>query len=301
MQEIILILRSSGAEGETLPGLEAVAQNLEQLKPNILLETVKGWGPGIINFGINTMVAVFIIVIGMRIAKMIRNMLSRSFARMEMEVTLRKFLLSFINAIIYGIIIFIAADKIGISSASIVALLGSAGLAIGLALQGSLANFSGGVLILMVRPFKVGDYIVSKDGEGTVSSIGLVYTILNTVDNKRVVIPNGNLANSPLTNVTAKEKRRVDILIGISYSADLNEAKKIIHRVFDKNPKVIQEDGIDVFVNALSPNAVEIGGRGWVLTDDYWSVRWDMLETIKLAFDEAGITIPFNQLDVHMK
>ena len=291
--------------GETAAGnaqvMDEVQQNLEQLKPNVVLETMKGWIPDLLTFGIRLLIAILILAIGFKVTKIIRKMLNRSFERMDIEISLRKFLLSFIDAIIYGLLIFIAADKIGISSASIIAVLGSAGLALGLALQGSLANFAGGVLILMMKPFRVGDYIVSKDGEGSVTAIGLVYTTLNTVDNKRVVIPNGNLANSPLTNVTAKEKRRVDILVGIGYSSDLKKAKEIIRSIYLRQPLIIKDEPVDVFVDSLGDSSVMIGGRGWVATDDYWKVRWGITEDIKLEFDAAGIEIPFNQLDIHVK
>lgn len=218
-----------------------------------------------------------------------------------MEISLRKFLLSVLNATMYCLLGFIIAGQIGVNSASIVALLGSASIAVGLAVQGSLANFAGGVLILMMKPFRVGDYIVSKDGEGTVHTIGLVYTVLNTVDNKQVVIPNGTLSNSPLTNVTAMDKRRVDIKIGIGYSSDLKRAKEILEQIYINHPCILKEESIDVYVDELGASSVTIGGRGWVATEDYWSTRWNMMEQIKLRFDEAGIEIPYNQLDVHIK
>lgn len=292
---------AASAEGETLAVLEEMQQSLEQLKPNMVLEAVKGWVPGLIAFGFKILLALVILLIGSKIIKLLHHILSRSFTRMDMEVSLRKFLLSVIQAGAYCILGFVIAGQIGINSASIIALLGSAGIAIGLAVQGSLSNFAGGVLILMMKPFKVGDYIVSKDGEGTVTTIGLVYTTLNTVDNKRVVIPNGNLANSPLTNVTAKEKRRVDITVGIGYTSDLRLAKDIIHNIYAEHPLVLEDEPIDTFVNSLDSSSVSIGGRGWVATDDYWKVKWDITERIKLKFDEEGIEIPFNQLDVHMK
>ena len=218
-----------------------------------------------------------------------------------MEISLRKFLLSVLNATMYCLLGFIIAGQIGVNSASIVALLGSASIAVGLAVQGSLANFAGGVLILMMKPFRVGDYIVSKDGEGTVYTIGLVYTVLNTVDNKQVVIPNGTLSNSPLTNVTAMDKRRIDIKIGIGYGSDLKRAKQIMEEIYVTHPAVLKEESINVFVDELGASSVTIGGRGWVATEDYWSTRWNMMEQIKLAFDEAGIEIPYNQLDVHIR
>ena len=291
---------SAGIPEESLAALQQeVQQNLEQLKPNVMLETMKGWIPGLIAFGIKLLIALAIFAVGSRVIKIIYHMLNRSFTRMDMEISLRKFLLSVLNATMYCLLGFIIAGQIGVNSASIVALLGSASIAVGLAVQGSLANFAGGVLILMMKPFRVGDYIVSKDGEGTVHTIGLVYTVLNTVDNKQVVIPNGTLSNSPLTNVTAMDKRRVDIKIG--YSSDLKRAKEILEQIYVNHPSILKEESIDVYVDELGASSVTIGGRGWVATEDYWSTRWNMMEQIKLRFDEAGIEIPYNQLDVHIK
>ena len=272
----------------------------EELSPNMLMDLLKSWQPGLIEFGVRLLLAVLIVVIGFRIVKIVRKMAARSFERIDMELSLRKFLLSLIQFLLYGIIVFMAAEKIGIQSSSVIALFGSAGLALGLALQGSLSNFAGGVLILLMRPFKVGDYIVCNEGEGTVSMIGLVYTTLQTADNKRTVIPNGSLSNSPLTNVTSQEKRRVDIRVGIGYSSDLKKAKEIMGKIYRNHPLVRQEDPIDVFVDELADSAVMLGGRGWTDTENYWTVRWEITEAIKLAFDEGGIEIPFQQVDVHM-
>ena len=191
--------------------------------------------------------------------------------------------------------------KLGISSASIVAVLGSAGIALGLALQESLGNFAGGVLILMMKPFKVGDYIICGDKEGTVSAIGLVYTTMNTIDNKRIVVPNGTLSNSDLTNVTSQDYRRLEIKVGISYQSDLRKAKDIMLRLFEEHPCMMKEEEVIAFVDELAASAVIIGARGWVATPDYWQARRDLLEQIKLTFDEEGIEIPFNQLEVRIK
>ena len=263
-------------------------------------DTVKNWLPALSGFAMDLLAAVLILIIGFKVVGAVRRMAERSFARMEMELSLRKFLLSLIQALLYALLIFMAAEKIGIQSSSIIALLGSAGVTLGLALQGSLSNFAGGVLILLVRPFKVGDYIVSQYGEGTVAVIGLVYTTLNTVDNKTVVIPNGSLSNSPITNATAEEFRRLDLTVGISYQADLKKAKDILLNIYTSHPKVLKDHPIQVFVDSLADSAVIIGGRGWTATDDYWQTRWDIIETIKLRLDEAGIEIPYNQMDVHV-
>ena len=288
--------------GESLADLQQeVQENLDQLKPNAVLETLKGWAPGMIAFGIKLLIALVIFFIGSRIIKIINRMLNRSFKRVDMEVSLRKFLLSVLNAAMYCLLAFTIAGQIGVNSASIVALLGSASIAVGLAVQGSLANFAGGVLILLMKPFRVGDYIVSKDGEGTVRTIGLVYTVLNTADNKQVVIPNGTLSNSPLPNVTAMDKRRLDVLVGIGYHSDLKKAKEIMEGIFHSQRGIIQEEPIDVFVSDLTENAVTIGGRGWAFLDDYWPARWEILEKIKLEFEAAGIEIPRSRMEVQVE
>ena len=263
-------------------------------------EALKSWLSGLSGFGMDLLVAAVILGIGFKITGAVRRMAERSFARMEMELSLRKFLLSLIQALMYGLLIFMAAERIGIQSSSIIALLRSAGVTLGLALQGSLSNFAGGVLILLVRPFKVGDYIVSEYGEGTVAAIGLVYTTLNTVDNKTVVIPNGSLSNSPITNATAEDFRRLDLTVGIGYQSDLRRAKEILLDIYTSHPCILKDRPIQVFVDQLAASSVVIGGRGWTATGDYWQTRWDITEEIKLRFDEAGIQIPFNQLDVHV-
>ena len=263
-------------------------------------EALKSWLSGLSGFGMDLLVAAVILGIGFKITGAVRRMAERSFARMEMELSLRKFLLSLIQALMYGLLIFMAAERIGIQSSSIIALLGSAGVTLGLALQGSLSNFAGGVLILLVRPFKVGDYIVSEYGEGTVAAIGLVYTTLNTVDNKTVVIPNGSLSNSPITNATAEDFRRLDLTVGIGYQSDLRRAKEILLDIYTSHPCILKDRPIQVFVDQLAASSMVIGGRGWTATGDYWQTRWDITEKIKLRFDEAGIQIPFNQLDVHV-
>lgn len=280
---------------------QEVQENLDQLRPNVVLETIRGWGPSLITFGFNVLLALVIFFIGSRMIKIFRRMLERSFVRVDMEISLRKFLLSVINAMMYCLLCFIIAGQIGVNSASIVALLGSASIAIGLAVQGSLANFAGGVLILLMKPFRVGDYIVSIGGEGTVHTIGLVYTILTTPDNKQIVIPNGTLSNSPLTNVTAMDKRRLDILVGIGYQADLKKAKEVLKEIFHDQPEILKDEPIDIFVNELADSAVTLGARGWTSVDDYWTTRWEVLEQVKLGFDKAGIEIPYNQLDVNIR
>ncbi|MCI9501313.1 MAG: mechanosensitive ion channel family protein [Hungatella sp.] len=292
---------SAGLSPETLEIVKEVQQDLEQLTPNVILETMKSWIPGLVALGYRLLAAGVILMIGVRLAKVVQKMMGKTFNRMEMEVSLKKFLLSAIYASICILAIFVAAEKFGISSGSIIALLGSAGLALSLSLQNMLGNFAGGVALLLLKPFKVGDYIICGTEEGTVASIGLVYTTLNTMDNQMVILPNGSLSNNNLTNVTAQEKRRLEIKVGISYESDLKKAKEILEELFQNHPLVRKEEGILVFVDSLGDSAVLLGARGWVATGDYWSVKWEMIEKIKLTFDEKGIQIPYHQIDVHCK
>lgn len=285
---------------ETLEVGAELAEDIASLNPNVIIETMKGWIPGLMSFGYRLFAAALILFIGSRVIKFNSKFIRKTLDKMSLEIGISRFLVSVANAIQYGILIFIAADKIGISSASIVALLGSAGIAIGLALQGTLTNFAGGVLILVMKPFKVGDYIISEGGEGVVASIGLVYTTLVSADNRKIVIPNGTLSNEPMTNVTGMGKRRIDILVGISYTADLKLAKEILQRLFEDHPMVLKEEPIQVFVDSLGDSSVVIGGRAWASSDDYWQARWDIIEAVKLEYDKAGIEIPFNQIDVHV-
>ena len=286
---------------ETLELSQEVHQDLQRLLPNQILETMKSWIPGLTRLGYRLLMAALILAIGFHIARTVQKMLSKSFERMEMEISLKKFLLSMVYVLVCSLSIFVAADKLGISSASIIALLGSAGLALSLSLRNMLGNFAGGVIILLIKPFKVGDYIVCGQEEGTVSAIGLVYTTLNTVDNRQVILPNGNLSNTNLTNVTAQEKRRLQIKVGIGYHSDIKKAKEILLGLFENHPLITKDEDLIVFVDELGENAIIIGARGWVDTENYWNVKWELTEELKLAFDREGIVIPYKQVEVTMR
>ena len=257
-------------------------------------------GPWFLNLCWKLLIALAVFLIGKKAIGFIRRFAGRSFERAGVEAGASKFLKSLIEVCIYGILVFMIAGQLGLNTASLVTILGTASLALSLSLQGTLQNFAGGVLLLLVKPFKVGEYIICPEGEGTVSMIGLVYTTLLTADNKRITIPNGSLANSTVTDVTAMEKRRLDLLVGIGYQADIKAAKEILERSFREHPLICKEEDITVFVDSLGDSAVTLGVRGWTAPGDYWKAKWDLLETIKLSFDEAGIEIPFSQVDVHI-
>ena len=191
----------------------------------------------------------------------------------------------------------------GVDAASIVALLGSAGVAIGLAVQGSLSNLAGGVLILLLKPFKVGDYIVegSSGKEGTVKEIQIFYTKLLTYDNQTIILPNGNLANNTIVNVTAAESRRCDVKVSVAYSADIRKAKEVLTKVLSEDPDTIKEREHFVFVDELADSGINLCVRCWFKNEDFWQGKWRITEQCKYALDKAGIEIPFPQMDVHMR
>lgn len=259
--------------------------------------------PEIINFGIKVVLTFIVFLIGKKLIKFVRKIVRRSLERSGVDKGVEQFVDSVIKFVLYTLLIVSIAANFGVDTASFAALLASGGVAVGLALQGSLSNFAGGVLILLLKPFVVGDYIIEDNhkNEGTVKEIQIFYTKLSTVDNKTIVIPNGMLSNSSLTNVTAKEMRRLDLNIDVSYDADLKKAKGIIETLVRNDAAIIKDKEILVFVNELAASSVVIGVRAWVRTDDYWMTRWRLLEEVKLALDDNGIEIPYQQMTVHMK
>lgn len=271
----------------------------EQLKlMDSILSKFIDWAIG---FARVLVVAVLIYVIGKKIIEWVLKLLGKGFQRTNMDEGVSKFILSLVKACLYGILFICVVGKLGIPTSSFIALIGSAGVTIGLALQGSLANFAGGVLILMLKPFRVGDYIIAGSLEGVVNSIDIFYTKLVTADNRLIVIPNGTLSNSNLVNVTQEPVRRLDLLLDVDYATDLKQAKEVLSVVASENEKVLKEEHeITVFVNSLEASSVQLGLRVWVNTDEYWSLKWELLEDIKNAFDRENISIPFNQLDVNI-
>lgn len=256
----------------------------------------------VIRFGVKVVFAILTLLIGVQVIRLIRKIVSKSLIRANAEKGVVQFLDSLIKVILYVILLFMTATSFGVSVAGVVTLLGSAGVAIGLSLQGSLSNLAGGVLLLLLKPFKVGDYIIedNKGNEGTVTEIQMFYTKLTTPDGKVIVLPNGALANNSLTNVTAMEERRVDLTVGIAYSADLKRAKEVAEQIVRAQEKVLKERPVTVFVDSLSESSVNIGVRCYAKTEDYWDVKWRLTEEMKLGFDQNGIEIPFPQIDVHM-
>ena len=201
------------------------------------------------------------------------------------------------------ILIFNIATNFGVKESSVAALLGTAGVTIGLALQGGLENLSGGVMLLLFKPFQVGDYIIQDQAggtEGTVYKVEMFYTTLITIDNKHVIIPNGKLSNSTIINVTAQNLRNLEIKVGISYDSDIKKAKKLLQHILQEDPGTKSDKDMLVFVDELADSAVVMGLRVWVPTDKYWKIKWRLNEKIKESFDANGISIPYPQMDVHV-
>lgn len=258
--------------------------------------------PRLVDFLVQVAFAFVVIVIGVKIIGWIRKILRRALERREADTGLIQFLDSLVKILLYLLLAISIMQRFGIQTTSVVAAIGSVGVAIGLALQGSLSNFAGGVIILLLKPFKVGDYIIQGSLEGTVVEIELFYTTLLTPDNRRVVFPNGQLADNSLTNVTAEETRRIDISVGISYNSDLKAAKAILLTLAAEDADVLKEEGKMPMaaVEELGESSVNMLLRVWTPTDKYWDVKFRLNEAVKVSFDEAGIEIPYNQLDVHV-
>lgn len=256
-----------------------------------------------LRLGIRVVLAIAAFFIGTQLIRIVRKIVKKSMQRAGAETGAIQFVDSFVKAVLYVLLVFMIASSFGLDAASVVAVLGSAGVAIGLAIQGSLSNFAGGVLILLLKPFKVGDYIIedSRKNEGTVVEIQLFYTRLATIDNKIIVLPNGTLANTSLTNVTATGMRRVDLRIGISYEADIRHAKQVITDVLRQDEDTLKDKEMFVFVDELGDSSVVLGVRCWFLNEDYWEGRWRITEEIKYALDRNEIPIPYPQMDVHVR
>ncbi|MDD6306760.1 MAG: mechanosensitive ion channel [Clostridiales bacterium] len=279
-------------------GLQEVAEN-----PGLIRTWLEGLVPDLLNFALQIVIAFVVYAVGSKIIRLIVKMVSRGMDRKETDEGVKQFLLPVIRYSLYIILIFIIMGLFGIATTSAVAVLGSAGVAIGLALQGSLSNFAGGVLILLLKPFRVGDYIVEHAGnnEGTVAEISIFYTKLMTVDNRVVVVPNGTLANCSITNVSDVDRRRVDIAVGIAYEADIKKAKEVLFKVAEEDEARLPEEEAVVFVDSLGDSAVNMGIRVWVKAEDYWPAKWRLTENVKYALDEQGISIPYQQIDVQIK
>ena len=253
-----------------------------------------------VDAGLKVIYVLVILFVGTKLIKLILKLLTKGRAYKKLDKSVASFLFSFLKIALNIILLVIVAGVIGIPSASIITLIGSAGVAIGLAMQGGLSNIAGGLVILIFKPFRVGDFIDTHTDSGTVKSISLFYTTLTTIDNRIVSIPNGNLANSPSVNYSNEPERRLDITMDISYNNKIKDVKKCINSVLDKEKRINREKDVFVRVTDYKESSIEYTIRVWVLKDEYWPVKFDLLENLKEKFDEDGIIIPYNQLDIHI-
>ena len=261
----------------TQEAVKQVGQLTQYMQDNI---------PKLITFGLQVVAALIAFAIGRLVIKWIRKIVRRSFERSEADKGVEQFVDSLLKYGLYAILIFTLISSIGFDTTSVAALMASGGVAIGLALQGSLSNFAGGVLILLLKPFVVGDYIIEDTNgkEGTVKEIQIFYTKLSTIDNKTIVIPNGMLTNNSITNATAKDERQLDLRVGISYDSDIKQAKAVIEKLLAEDDGIIKNEQINVFVHELADSAVVLGIRAWVKNEEYWNTRWRMLEEMALRY-----------------
>lgn len=277
-------------------------QSQESLDPGAVEKWLSGLPEKALHMGLRIVLALVVFLLGMQVIKLLRRILKKSLTRGKVDVGVRQFTDSFVKAVLYILLIFMIARGFGVDAASVVALLGSAGVAIGLAVQGSLSNLAGGVLILILKPFLVGDYIIDAGGkEGTVTEIQLFYTKLLTPDNRTVILPNGTLANGSLINITTDKYRRCDISVGISYGSDIGAARETLMELLAEDEAVLKDKEMRVVVDQLGNSAVELIVRCWFTNEEYWDGRYRLTEGIKYALDRAGIQIPYPQIDVHMK
>lgn len=294
---------ATAAVEETEPeSMEFLANELgdkvEKLSQISWKEMFERYVPVVCDYLLRIALVFVIFFVGRKLIKKIVSLCDQALKRHGMEVTVRRFFCNVINALGYICMLGILLQTVGLTATSLTALVASAGVAVGLALQGSLSNFAGGVLILLMKPFVIGDYIVQENTEGTVKEIGLVYTELVTADNRLIVIPNGTLIDSNIVNVTATGKRRLELSVGIGYKSDLKKAKEVLIRLGENDPARDPENPVNVFVSELAESSVNLGLHVWVSSSEYWNAKWRLTENIKLAFDEEGIEIPFKQVEI---
>ena len=280
---------ATAAVEETEPeSMEFLANELgdkvEKLSQISWKEMFERYVPVVCDYLLRIALVLVIFFVGRKLIKKIVSLCDQALKRHGMEVTVRRFFCNVINALGYICMLGILLQTVGLTATSLTALVASAGVAVGLALQGSLSNFAGGVLILLMKPFVIGDYIVQGNTEGTVKEIGLVYTELITADNRLIVIPNGTLIDSSIVNVTATGKRRLELSVGIGYKSDLKKAKEVLIRLGENDPARDPENPVNVFVSELAESSVNLGLHVWVSSSEYWNAKWRLTENIKMAF-----------------
>jgi small conductance mechanosensitive channel len=251
-------------------------------------------------YGPKLVAAIAVLIIGLWLIKAITRAVERNIENREVDETLKPFVVSIVNILLKAMLVISVLSMLGIQMTSFIAVLGAAGLAVGMALSGTLQNFAGGAMILLFRPFKVGDFIDAQGYTGTVSEIQVFNTVLKTPDNKTVIIPNGELSNSSMVNFSTEAERRVDWTVGIGYGDDVDKARQVIQKLCDQDARILKEPELTIAVAELGDSAVNFAVRAWVKAEDYWPVFFEMNENIYKTFDKEGLNIPYPQMDVHV-
>ena len=254
----------------------------------------------VIPWSINIFFAIAIFIIGRWVVKIIANLIKKALTKAKMDVILVNFVTSIINTLLLLFVIIAALNQLGVNTTSLIALLGAAGLAIGLALQGSLQNFASGVMLIVFRPFKNGDFVEVAGIAGVVEKISIFTTVMRTGDNREIIVPNGKIYSDTITNYSARATRRIDMVFGIGYGDDIRKTKEVLNALIESDDRILKDPAPLVAVGELADNSVNFLVRPWVNSADYWSVKLDLTEKVKLAFDENGISIPYPQMDVHL-
>jgi len=253
-----------------------------------------------IPWGISIATAILIYVVGRWVAKIIVKSIDKLMLRAKVDESLRKFAGNIIGAALTVFIVIAALEQLGVDTTSIMAIFAAAGLAVGLALKDSLSNFSAGVMLIVFKPFKLGDLVNAGGSTGVVEDIQIFNTVMRTGDNQEIIVPNSHIYGGSITNMTARTTRRIDLVIGIGYDDNIGKAKEIIKDIIDKNSTVLKDPAPTIMVLELGESCIDIAVRPWVKTEDYWGVRADLLQTIKEQFDDQGISIPYPQRDLHV-
>jgi small conductance mechanosensitive channel len=273
--------------------IEVLTKDITSYIPDNIVEILGG-------YAFSLLMALLIFVIGKWIVNKIVGLLGKVLRKVKgMDITLIKFLENIVYYALMIVVLLTSLGKLGVETTSFLAILGAAGLAIGLALKDSLGNFASGVMIIMFKPFKVGDAVTAAGVTGTVSEVGIFNSIFTTPDNQKIIIPNGAITSGSIININAHDTRRVDLVVGIGYEDDIKKTKEVLNNIISSHEKVLIDKGITIAVSELADSSVNFVVRAWVKTPDYWDVKFNLTETIKLRFDEEGISIPFPQQDVH--
>ena len=270
---------------------------LQKLDVEALIEFASTTG---LQFLINLVAAAAIFIIGRWVAKAVHKVVVKGMQRANVEPLLVKFLGNILYALLLTFVILAAISRIGIQTASLIAVIGAAGLAVGLALQGSLANFAAGVMVIIFRPYRIGDYVEAGGVSGTVEDVQIISTELSTPDNRKIIVPNGQMMSGAVVNYSAHATRRVDLTVGVGYDDDIDTVRRVLESVVADDPRVLSEPAPNIRMNAMGDSSITWIVRPWVQASDYWDVYWEMTEEIKRRFDREGISIPFPQRDVHL-